>query len=87
MMLEPGTCERTKMCGTPIYMSPQILNKESYSHKLDVWAIGIIFYELLIGTVPFLSKNIGTLKEKIINGIYYIPFEANLSIECISLLA
>jgi serine/threonine protein kinase len=30
--------------GTPLYMSPQILSKQSYSSKCDIWSIGIIFY-------------------------------------------
>ena len=30
--------------GTPLYMSPQILNKQSYTNKSDLWSVGLIFY-------------------------------------------
>jgi serine/threonine-protein kinase ULK/ATG1 len=30
--------------GTPLYMSPQILQKEKYTSKSDLWSIGLIFY-------------------------------------------
>lgn len=49
-------CPRTKkiasFAGTKVYQSPQILNGEKYSDKCDVWAFGLIFYELLYGELP-----------------------------------
>lgn len=30
--------------GTPLYMSPQILAKQSYTNKSDLWSVGLIFY-------------------------------------------
>ncbi len=30
--------------GTPLYMSPQILNRQSYTSKSDLWSVGLIFY-------------------------------------------
>ncbi len=34
-----------KSCvGTPLYMAPQILRRENYSTKCDVWSVGVIFY-------------------------------------------
>jgi serine/threonine protein kinase len=41
------------LLGTPLYMSPQILNNENYSIKTDVWSLGIIFYELVSGVHPW----------------------------------
>lgn len=34
-------------------MAPEILNRTSYNYKADVWSLGTIFYELLIGESPF----------------------------------
>ena len=39
--------------GTPLYMSPQILNKKSYTNKSDLWSVGLIFYEMIYGQTPW----------------------------------
>ena len=39
--------------GTPIYMSPQLLKGQKYSHKVDIWALGLIFYQLLYNKLPW----------------------------------
>jgi serine/threonine protein kinase len=44
------------ICGTPLYMSPQQLNDVSYTNKVDVWSLGVIFFELLNGSHPFDGK-------------------------------
>ena len=46
---------QTKL-GTPYYMAPEILdenNKKEYSSKCDLWSIGVCYYFLLFGQVPF----------------------------------
>jgi len=34
------------MVGTPLYMAPQILKREKYTSKCDVWSIGVLFYQV-----------------------------------------
>jgi len=48
-----GTELRSTFCGTPLYVSPEILKGQLYDEKIDLWAIGILTYELLFGTIPF----------------------------------
>jgi aurora kinase len=36
-----------------LYVSPEILKGQLYDEKIDVWAIGILTYELLVGDIPF----------------------------------
>jgi serine/threonine protein kinase len=36
-----------------MYTSPQMLRGEKYDDKIDIWSIGILTYELLIGRIPF----------------------------------
>jgi serine/threonine protein kinase len=44
------------LVGTPLYMAPQLLRMEKYSTKCDIWAIGMIFYEMLMGEVPWPAR-------------------------------
>ena len=37
-------------------MPPEALNENIYSSKSDIWAIGIIFYEMLTGKTPWRAK-------------------------------
>lgn len=48
---------RTSICGTLEYMSPEIAVKNVYTIKTDVWALGILLYEMLHGHPPFIVNN------------------------------
>ncbi len=50
------------ICGTPMYMSPELLSGHPYSKKSDLWSLGVISYELFHGKNPFgKPKNIQEL--------------------------
>jgi len=42
--------------GSPEYMAVEVLDEKGYTHLCDYWSLGIIFYELLYGTVFFARK-------------------------------
>ncbi|CDF32691.1 Serine/threonine protein kinase [Chondrus crispus] len=44
---------RTTLCGTLDYLPPEMVEGKSHDHTVDVWALGILAYEFLIGTPPF----------------------------------
>ncbi|KAJ6238302.1 camk family protein kinase [Anaeramoeba flamelloides] len=61
-----NTLEKAKtVCGTPYYLSPEIINQKPYSYKTDVWSIGIILYELCTLKRAFNGTNIPQLAFKI----------------------
>jgi len=45
------------MCGTPGYVAPEIISKERYGTKADMWSMGVIVFTLLGGYPPFNSDN------------------------------
>ena len=55
------------VCGSPLYMAPEILNCQKYNIKSDIWSLGIIMYEMLMKNHPFKADNISDLINKINN--------------------
>lgn len=45
------------LCGSPLYMAPEIMKKNASSTKTDLWSIGMIIYEMLFGIHPFKNTN------------------------------
>ena len=52
--------------GTPICMSPEQAQGESVDARSDIWAVGVILYRLLSGTLPFDAPNFTSIAVKII---------------------
>ena len=51
--------KRNTMCGTPNYLAPEILaGVEGHSYEVDVWALGIIIFTLLVGKPPYEGSNV-----------------------------
>ena len=52
--------------GTPLNMAPEVLQGSDYDHKSDLWSIGVLFYQLVVGKPPFFAFSIGELRAKIL---------------------
>ncbi|KAG5464057.1 hypothetical protein LSCM1_00237 [Leishmania martiniquensis] len=65
-------CQRVAStgCGTPYYLSPEALRGDRYSLKSDMWALGIILYELLALAGPFAAATRAELRTKANNSDY-----------------
>jgi hypothetical protein len=53
--------------GTPSYISPELLQGAKVTPRADMWAVGVILYEILSGRRPFEASTIGSLIHKIIS--------------------
>lgn len=68
------------VCGTPLVMAPEVLNGVKYNHKVDVWSMGIVFFELLTGFTPFTGRDREDLKRNLEKGTYKLPKKLKLSL-------
>ena len=41
------------VCGTPVYLAPEVLAGTGYDHRVDIWQLGILICELVTGSTPF----------------------------------
>ena len=48
-----GNMKRTTVCGTPVYLAPEIINNTGHDEHVDIWCIGILLFELIVGRPPF----------------------------------
>lgn len=65
------TLNESNPVGTPYYLAPEIWKERAYSKLSDVWALGVILYELLNLRKPFPA----TSKEELINKVYKDPYD------------
>jgi serine/threonine protein kinase len=58
----------SSMVGSPIYMSPEQLNSsKDVDARTDIWALGVILYELIAGRTPFYGESIAQLVNAVLN--------------------
>ena len=48
-----GDIKRTTVCGTPVYLAPEIINNMGHDEHVDIWCIGVLLFELMVGRPPF----------------------------------
>mmetsp|Transcript_3870 Transcript_3870/g.6079 ORF Transcript_3870/g.6079 Transcript_3870/m.6079 type:complete len:521 (-) Transcript_3870:363-1925(-) len=60
----------TKQCGTPFFVSPEILMRQPYDQQSDMWSVGCIIFLLLSGNLPFMGRSQKELFRKIVSGKY-----------------
>jgi len=63
------------LCGTPLYIAPEVLLQRGHDKGADIWSLGILIFELVTGYTPFYQKGIdqGTLFKNISRCRYKLP--------------
>lgn len=73
----------TTIAGTPFFLAPELVtsaHNRSYTNKIDVWSLGVITHQLLLGTTPFQdSTSFTELYKRIVRADFQIPSSAPIS--------
>ncbi|KAI0526497.1 kinase-like domain-containing protein [Xylaria bambusicola] len=76
----PSTSLAETLCGSPLYMAPEILRYERYDAKADLWSVGTVAYEMISGKPPFRASNHVELLRKIEGGNDNIKFSKEVQV-------
>ncbi|KAM9181497.1 serine/threonine-protein kinase ULK3 isoform 3-T3 [Mergus octosetaceus] len=79
--------EQHVLRGSPLYMAPEMVCRQQYDARVDLWSVGVILYEALFGRPPFASRSFAELEEKIRSDrAIELPSRPPLSPDCRDLL-
>ncbi|KAI0010308.1 Serine/threonine-protein kinase ATG1 [Xylariaceae sp. FL0662B] len=76
----PSTSLAETLCGSPLYMAPEILRYERYDAKADLWSVGTVAYEMICGKPPFRASNHVELLRKIESSDAQIKFSRDCQV-------
>ena len=48
-------------CGSPAYLSPEMIDRKGINEQADIYALGVMMYEMLYGETPFFSSDLDEL--------------------------
>ncbi|XP_055684675.1 serine/threonine-protein kinase NIM1 [Lutzomyia longipalpis] len=61
-------------CGSPPYAAPELFSDDDYVGKpVDVWALGVLLYFMIIGNMPFRAPTVPALRAAVLKGDYLLP--------------
>ncbi|XP_077501476.1 aurora kinase A-like [Amblyomma americanum] len=67
------TSRRVTLCGTPVYLPPEMVEQCAYDEKVDHRCLGILIYEFLVGKPPFNADTVEKIGEEILKGQVQFP--------------
>ena len=59
--------------GTPLYLAPEVWKRRPYDQKCDMWSLGVLLYEMMTFSFPFIGRSTQDLAQKVCMGRYSLP--------------
>lgn len=78
-IISPKGIKRKTLCGTIDYLSPEIITSREYDDTVDVWALGVLIYELIVGAPPFEEESKEMTYKRIVRGTVFFPTDNHIS--------
>ncbi|OHT11067.1 AGC family protein kinase [Tritrichomonas foetus] len=72
-ILATDTGTATTFCGTSEYLAPEVVMQMPYSYPIDMWALGVLVYEMILGTTPFYDENKAKMFTNIVGSEPFFP--------------
>lgn len=66
-IMDDDMTKTQSVMGTPQYVAPEILNREELTAQSDIYSVGILMYEMLVGTAPFTGEKPAVIMIKQMN--------------------
>lgn len=51
--------------GRPLYIAPEVLNREDYQPKADIWSLGVLIFEMMFGTLPLIQTTLAKITDQL----------------------
>jgi len=81
------TTRRTTLCGTLDYLPPEMVEGKEHDEGVDVWSLGILTYEFLVGHPPFEAEKQDDVYKRIVSGEIKFPADVTISADAKDLIS
>ena len=70
---------RVTVCGTLDYLPPEMVEGKTHDETADIWSVGILCYEFLVGRPPFETQSYNKTYDLILQCSFEFPPEVSIS--------
>jgi serine/threonine protein kinase len=70
-----------QLLGSPAYMAPELINGKPVDKRIDIFALGVMLYQLATGELPFSGRNPAQVLNRILEGDYKAPALINSKVD------